>query len=570
MIRAVSVVLAFAFVAGCVGVGPSHVAMDPYDYKELVVREVKPVKVSRNAAGHELVDFGLDAVGWLELDGPEAGPYEIVLGELVNARGEVTNAYPRSTIRCFRVKGTKQAGVHRVPLPPDRLNLKGYDPKAPAILLPERLGIVTAFRYAEIVKGPKMSLLQKAVNYPIDMGKSSFTCDNADLVRVYDMCKYSILATSFCGIYVDGDRERTPYEADAYINQLCHYAIDDDCSLARKSHEWLMTHPTWPTEWRQHSIMMAWADWMWTGDTRSLAKFYDQLKGEKLMDRYARASDGLLETGGEFRKTAKPGAGDIVDWPHAERDGFVFKPVNAVVNAFYYRNLREMSDIARALGKEDDAGSFAARAKMIYDAFQKVFFDGKTGLYVDGDGASHSSLHANAAALAFGLVPADKVQTVLSFLEGKGMACSVYFAQYLLDAYCENGRGDIAVKLMSSKGERSWTGMIDFGSTVSMEAWSVKAKPNLDLNHAWGAVPLNIIARDVLGVTPLEPGFKKISIRPQLGGLKYVKGTVPTVAGPVTVEATPEKLIFTTPSPAEVVFGGQARSFTAGRHEVVR
>ena len=150
------------------------------------------------------------------------------------------------------------------------------------------------------------------------------------------------------------------------------------------------------------------------------------------------------------------------------------------------------------------------------------------------------------------------------------MACSVYFAQYLLDAYCENGRGDIAVKLMSSKGNRSWVGMIDFGSTVSMEAWSVKAKPNLDLNHAWGAVPLNIIARYVLGVTPLEPGFKKISIRPQLGGLKHVKGTVPTVAGPVTVEATPGKLVFTTPAPAEVAFGGQIRSFPAGRHEVVR
>jgi hypothetical protein len=384
------------------------------------------------------------------------------------------------------------------------------------------------------------------------------------------MCKYSILATSFCGVYVDGDRERTPYEADAYINQLCHYAIDDDCSLARKSHEWLMDHPTWPTEWRQHSIMMAWADWMWTGDTRSLAKYYDKLKNEKLMDRYARASDGLLETGGEFRKTAKPGAGDIVDWPHGERDGFQFKPVNAVVNAFYYRNLREMSDIAKALGKNDDSKAFLERSKVIYAAFQKVFFDKDTGLYVDGVGSKHSSLHANTAALAFGLVPEKCVPKVIAFLEKKGMACSVYFAQYLLDAFCEYGRGDLAVKLMSAKGERSWVGMIDFGSTISLEAWSLKAKPNLDLNHAWGAVPLNIIARYVLGITPLEPGFKKISIRPQLGGLKYVKGSVPTVAGKVTVEVTPEKLIFTTPSFTEVTVDNQTLSFKAGTHEIIR
>ena len=557
-----------AMAAGCAGV--AHAANDPYCYKELVVREVAPAKVSKNAAGRDLVDFGRDAVGWLELDGSEAGPYEIVLGELVNSRGEVTNAYARSSIRCFRIKGVKNPGVHRLPLPPDRLNLKGYDPKAPAILLPEKFGIVTAFRYAEIVKGPEMTLRQKAINYPMDMGKSFFTCDNPDLVRVYDMCKYSILATSFCGVYVDGDRERTPYEADAYINQLCHYAIDDDCSLARKSHEWLMTHPTWPTEWRQHSIMMAHADWMWTGDTRSLEKFYDMLKGEKLMDRYARLSDGLLETGGERGKGAKPGAGDIVDWPHAERDGFVFKPVNAVVNAFYYRNLREMAQIARVLGKEHDAKCFSLRAEKIFDAFQKAFFNAKTGLYADGEGANHSSLHANAAALAFGLVPADRKQAVLSFLEKKGMACSVYFAQYLLDAFFECDRGDIAVKLMAAKGERSWVGMIDFGSTISMEAWNVKAKPNLDLNHAWGAVPLNMIARHVLGVTPLEPGFRKISIRPQLGGLKHVKGSVPTVAGTVMVEATADRLIFETPAPAEVVFGYRPRLFPAGRHEISR
>ena len=566
MVRMLLGLLVLSAVVGCSC--DKHRASDPYDYKELVTREVAPVKVARNAAGRLVADFGKDAIGWLELDGPGAGPYEIVLGELTNARGEVTNAYRRSTIRCFRVKGTKPAGVHRVPLPPDRFNLKGYDPKAPAILLPERFGIVAPFRYVEVVSGPEMKFRQVAVNYPIDMDKSFFTCDSADLVRVYDMCKYSILATSFCGVYVDGDRERTPYEADAYINQLCHYAIDDDGSLARKSHEWLMDHPTWPTEWRQHSIMMAWADWMWTGDTRSLAKYYEVLKGEKLMDRYARASDGLLETGGERKKGAKPGAGDIVDGPHGERDGFQFRPVNSVVNAFHYRNLREMADIAKALGKDADAKEFARRAAAVHAAFNKAFFDGKTGLYVDGAGASHSSLHANAAALAFGLVPEKAAPGVISFLEKKGMACSVYFAQYLLDAFCEYGRGDIAVKLMSAKDDRSWIGMIDFGSTISMEAWSVKAKPNLDLNHAWGAVPLNIIARYVLGITPKKPGFREISIRPQLGGLKHVKGTVPTVAGPVTVEATPDRLLFVIPAPAEVAFGGRTRRFPAGQHEI--
>ena len=541
---------------------------DPYDYKELVERKVLPVKTLRNAAGRSVYDFGCDAIGWLELSGQGSGPYEIVLGELLNARGEVTNAYPKSTIRCYRVSGVKPVGRHRVPLPGDARNRKVKARGVSAVPLPKRIGIVAPFRYVEVIRGPQMALLQMAVNYPVDMGKSAFTCDNANLARVYDLCKRSILATSFCGVYVDGDRERIPYEADAYINQLDHYAIDDDCSLARKSHEWLMERPTWPTEWRQHSIKMAWADWMWTGDTRSLAKYYGRLKEEKLMAKYARASDGLLETGGERKKGAKPGASDIVDWPAAERDGFEFRPVNAVVNAFYHRNLLELSDIARALGRELESREFAARAKDVHAAFQRAFFDGGTGLYVDGEGAAHSSLHANAAALAFGLVPPSRVDGVVAFLERKGMACSVYFAQYLLEAFCEAGRADIAVKLMSASGERSWIGMLDFGSTITMEAWSPAAKPNLDLNHAWGAAPLNIISRYILGVTPLTAGFGVAAIHPQLGGLKHVKATVPTVAGSIQIEATPDRLVFTASMPAEATFGGICRRFPPGRHEI--
>ena len=110
--------------------------------------------------------------------------------------------------------------------------------------------------------------------------------------------------------------------------------------------------------------------------------------------------------------------------------------------------------------------------------------------------------------------------------------------------------------------------MMRQGATMTMEAWNKKAKPNLDWNHSWGATPLNVISRFLLGVTPLEPGFKRISIRPQLGGLGRVSATVPTAVGAVTIVATPDSLEFTSPAPAEVVFAGETRSFPAGRHFV--
>jgi hypothetical protein len=75
--------------------------------------------------------------------------------------------------------------------------------------------------------------------------------------------------------------------------------------------------------------------------------------------------------------------------------------------------------------------------------------------------------------------------------------------------------------------------MIKAGSTMTLEAWNIRYKNNLDWNHAWGAAPANIIPRFILGVRPLEPGFKHILIAPQPGSLRNISGKVPTIRGDI-------------------------------------
>ena len=165
---------------------------------------------------------------------------------------------------------------------------------------PASIGNVMPFRYAEVLNSPvsltATSASQVAVTYPYDASASSFSSSNAALDAIWSMSKHTIFATTFAGIYIDGDRERTPYEADAYIQQLGHYAVDRQFAIARYSHEYLLTHPTWPTEWKQHSIFTAWMDWMYTGNTDSLAHAYSTLANDKLLTQYVGA-DGLLEHG---------------------------------------------------------------------------------------------------------------------------------------------------------------------------------------------------------------------------------------------------------------------------------
>ncbi len=497
----------------------------------LMTTHVAPITASTVGSGHTFFDFGRDAFGWLELtiDAPTAGAVvKVNIGE--KASGQSVDLSPGATIRSAAASVTLQQGMHtyRVTVPTD----------AATVNPPTSIGNVMPFRYAEVLNSPvsltAASASQVAVSYPYDDSASSFSSSNAALDAIWNLSKHTIFATTFAGIYIDGDRERKPYEADAYIQQLGHYAVDRQFAIARYSHEYLLTHPTWPAEWKQHSIFMAWMDWMYTGNTDSLAHAYSSLSNDKLLTQYVGA-DGLLDTA-SICSTPGDSCGPIVDWPDGERDGFVFTPVNTVVNAFYCRNLQQLADIATALGKTADATKYSSMAEAAIATFNQKLFNAKTGLYVDGGTTTHSSLHANLFPLAFGLVPTDRVAAVTAFVKSRGMACSVYAAQYLLEALYAGGDADAAMALMTATTLRSWNNMIKVGATMTMEAWDVSLKPNLDWNHAWGAAPANIVGRWLLGVTPATPGFTVAAIRPQLGSmLSHADGIVPTIRGPIHV-----------------------------------
>jgi len=490
--------------------------------------EIPPKRVTIKGQGHYFVDFGRVAFGHVRLNVPRpTAPMEVHFGERGDDQG--VERHPGGSVRYYRVvldaeNWPSKGGSVDVHPPRNERNTSGK-----AICLPAEIGVIAPFRYVELVGGPPKldasMVCQVAVFYPFDENASQFESSDRILNDVWNLCKYSMKATSFAGVYADGDRERIPYEGDSYIHQLSHYAVDREYSLARYSHEYLLRHPTWPTEWKQHSVLMAWADYMYTGDKESLAEHYDLLQSEKMFQQRARA-DGLLNT---------RGLRDIVDWPACERDGFDFREVNTVVNAFYYRTLVEIADLAGAIGRDGDAADYRRRAATLRTAFNRVLFDQQRGVYVDGEGSEHASLHANMMPLAFGLVPNDRVDSVADFVVSRGMACSIYGAQYLLEALYRARRDDVALQRMVSKDVRSWYNMLRVGSTITLEAWDDRFKPNQDWNHPWGAAPANIISRYVLGVRPLEPGFRKTLIRPQPGSLSRASGTVPTIRGPIEI-----------------------------------
>jgi hypothetical protein len=197
-----------------------------------------------------------------------------------------------------------------------------------------------------------------------------------------------------------------------------------------------------------------------------------------------------------------------------------------------------MAELAQALQHTDDAATYAAEADRARLAFQAVLFDPAKGLYRDGEGTDHTSQHANLFPLAFALVPAEHRAQVTAWVAARGMRCSVYAAQYLLEGLFDHGNAAEALALITAPGKRSWRHMVESGTTITWEAWDQSYKPNQDWNHAWGAAPANLFPRKLLGVEPLTPGYRQIQITPRLGSLTSARGKIPTPQGPVLVAVT--------------------------------
>ena len=492
---------------------------------------VPAVLLTNTAPNRWFVDFGKDAFGFasVHLNGDYSGTnVQARFGEMAN--GAAVNTAPLGTVRYETATFPLQNGNFTYQMHPPANSGQTVSP-------PSSFGVVLPFRYFELTNCPGTVTTNDVVQYRLqgrfDDTAASFNSSSPALNEIWDLCKYSIKALSFDNVFVDGDRERKPYEADAYIQQLGSYGVDKEYNIARYSQEYLLANPTWPFEWKFHSIFMAWADYLQTGNTDLLINHYDTLKTKLFLER-SRA-DGLILG---FPNAPQTVNSDIVDWPAGERDGYLISGNNysSVNNAFYYQCLRLMTQIAQLTGHDTDAADFTARANQVYVSYNNVFWNPATQRYIDGEGINHSAAHANFFPLAFGLVPEANRPAVLNFLHTRAMAPSVYGAQYLFESLFQNNDSDYALNLISTNGQRGWLNMLNIGSTLTTEAWDFAFKSNMDWNHAWGSAPANIIPRYILGLRPLEAGFGRVLIQPQLGQtLSYVSGTIPTIRGPFSL-----------------------------------
>jgi alpha-L-rhamnosidase len=228
----------------------------------------------------------------------------------------------------------------------------------------------------------------------------------------------------------------------------------------------------------------------------------------------------------------------------------------------------EAADLEEAAGSPPRAAELREECARLRVAIRARYWDGGRGLFADTPARTAFSQHANVLAVLGGVVEGEEARAVMGRVlsDASLVPCSIYFRHYLHAALNRAGLGDRYLGLLGP-----WREMLATGLTT----WAETNEPDVRSDcHAWGASPNFELFRTVLGVDSAAPGFRRVIVRPFLGGLTRLAGAVPHPRGEVAVtlavSAGGLDADVSLPDGVEgdLVWGGARRPLPSGRSHV--
>jgi hypothetical protein len=216
---------------------------------------------------------------------------------------------------------------------------------------------------------------------------------------------------------------------------------------------------------------------------------------------------------------------------------------SAALNLSYLRALRRAADIYEVLGFEKESAWASKKGEALERLIDKYFWDPKGKVWRDGfdpvAGAAveQTSVYANSLAVSLRLKPetheALSRETILKSMaarRAKAVVPPPTLGGAATDALVEAGLRAEAIELIRTR----WGGMLDRGASTFWEQWDGATGGRC--SGASAAPPTRVLLEQVLGVTAVEPGWKRVRVSPVPGDLEFARGAVISPVGPIRVE----------------------------------
>jgi len=399
-----------------------------------------------------------------------------------------------------------------------------------------------AFRYINTIWDKKLTFDELSALYeylPLKK-KGDFVCSDSLLNKIYDISLYTLQLTTR-EFHLDGiKRDRWIWSGDAYQSYLMNFYsfFDENVNkrtlYALRGHEPVKTHINTILDYSFYWIIGIYDHFLHTGDTAFIKQIYPRMKTLMNFCLDRRNENGLME--------GLPGDWVFIDWANIDKEGEV-----SFEQILFIRSLEAISLCADLAGDQ----TYAEKCKILSESIQKklldIFWDNEKGAFVhnrkNGVLSKKVTRYTNMFAILFDYADVEMKQKIRDnvLLNDEIMKITTpYMKFYELAALCEIGEKQKAIEYVKNY----WGGMINLGATSFWETYdpeqsgdehyAMYGRPfGKSLCHAWGANPIYLFGKYLLGVKPTSPGYKSYLIEPELAGLEWMEGKVPTPQGTI-------------------------------------
>ena len=328
-------------------------------------------------------------------------------------------------------------------------------------------------------------------------------------------------------------RDRLVWIGDLHPEVMCVNNVFGDSEIVRKSLDYgreTTPLPGWMNGMASYSLWWLTIHrdlYLYTGDISYLREQHEYMK--RLVSYVITHIDGQRE--------ALAGGGRFLDWPTSEMPDVIHSGLQALM----VLSLEAAMDNAEWMGDKAMYKECSAAVKRLRKHLPE----------------DNGNKQAAALLMLADMIAPEKAVTTLT--NGGADRFSSFFGYYMLEALAKAGEYNSAMDIISDY----WGGMLDLGATTFWEDLTYSDLPKasridellpehkydihadgggycytgmrLSMCHGWASGPTSWLSRNVLGVRPLEPGFRKVEIKPHLGDLEWAEGTVPTPYGIIKV-----------------------------------
>jgi len=214
------------------------------------------------------------------------------------------------------------------------------------------------------------------------------------------------------------------------------------------------------TAWCDAGVICPWTIWKAYGDTRLLERCWEPMT-KFIQWRQSESKDFLGVVHGN----------DWGDWLSVNEK----TPLDYIDTAYFAYSTKLMSEMARALGRTDEASHYDELFGNIKSAFNKKYVQPDAKLAVDTQTACALALYMDLLPQELRSMAAERLAKKIRDNETR-MTTGFIGTHVLLPALSSAGQNDLAVQLLQSHKFPSWGYEVDQGATTIWERWNSYTK----------------------------------------------------------------------------------------------